>query len=244
MERPFGVVQLRSEVVTLLQLFGRKDDSMPHPHETAYPRLKSTVTDAELAEIYTPTPEEITFADMHTQSETAKVGALLLLKTFQRLGYFLPIAAIPQRIVRHITRSVGLVTVPEGFATYDTSHTRVRHLSLIRAHLHVTAYSRAVRPLLLTTGQDAAETKEDWADIINVLIETLVRHRYELPAFSTLERVAFTARALINRRYHHRIAVRLDASQRAQLDTCCSRAQPTPGAVRGIRSNNPPRIPR
>ncbi len=82
---------------------------MPHPHETAYPRLKSTLTDAELAEIYTPTPEEIAFADLHTQSETAKVGVLLLLKTFQRLGYFLPIAAIPQRIVHHITRRVGLV---------------------------------------------------------------------------------------------------------------------------------------
>ena len=36
---------------------------MPHPHETAYPRLKNTVTDAELAEIYTPTAEELTFAD-------------------------------------------------------------------------------------------------------------------------------------------------------------------------------------
>ena len=147
------------------------------------------------------------------------MGLLLLLKTFQRLGYFLPIVEMPQRIVRHLTRSVGLVTVPEGLATYDASHTRVRHLGFIRARLQVIAYRRTVRPFLLTTGQEAAETKEDLADIINVLIETLVRHRYELPAFSTLERVAFTARALVNRRYHHRIAVRLTATQRAQLDT-------------------------
>jgi hypothetical protein len=197
---------------------------MPHPHETAYPRLKSTVTDTELAEIYTPTADELAFADTHTQSETAKVGLLLLLKTFQRLGYFLPIVEIPQRIVRHITRSVGLVSVPDSLATYDTSHTRVRHLTLIRVRLQVTAYSRAVRPFLLTTGEEAAETKEDLADIINVLIETLVRQRYELPAFSTLERVAFTTRALVNRRYHHRIAVRLTATQRAQLDTLLTRA--------------------
>jgi hypothetical protein len=197
---------------------------MPHPHETAYPRLKSTITEAELAEIYTPTPEEIAFAEAHTQSETAKVGVLLSLKTFQRLGYFPAIAEIPRRIVRHITGSVSLVAVPDGLATYDTSHTRVRHLSLIRARLHVTAYSRAVRPFLLSTGQDAAQIKEDLADIINVLIETLIRHRYELPAFSTLERIAFTARALINRRYHHRIAVRLDATQRARLETLLTRA--------------------
>jgi Domain of unknown function (DUF4158) len=197
---------------------------MPHPHETAYPRLKSPVTDIELTEIYTPTVEELTFADTHAQSDTAKVGLLLLLKTFQRLGYFLPIAAMPPRPVRHIPQSVGLGTVPEGLTTSDTSHTRIRHLSLIRARLQVTAYSRAVRPFLLTTGQEAAETKEDLADIINVLIETLVRHRYELPAFDTLERVAVTARALVNRRYHHRIAIRLTATQRAQLDTLLTRA--------------------
>jgi Tn3 transposase DDE domain/Domain of unknown function (DUF4158) len=221
---PFGVVQPRGKEVTLRQLFGRKACFMPHPHETAYPRLKSTVADTELTEIYTPMAEEIAFAEAHTQSETAKVGLLPLLKTFQRLGYFLPIGEIPQRIVRHLTRSVGLVTVPEGLATYDTSHTRIRHLSLIRARLQVTAYSRAVRPFLLTTGPEAAETKEDLADIINVLSETLVRQRYELPAFSTLERVAFTARALVNRRYHHRIAIRLTATPRAQLDTLLTRA--------------------
>lgn len=197
---------------------------MPHPHETTYPRLKSTVTDTELAEIYTPTAEEIAFAEAHTQSETAKVGLLLLLKTFQRLGCFLPSVEIPQRIVRHITRSVGLAAVSDGLTTYDTSHTRVRLLSFIRARLQITAYGRAVRPFLLTTGQEAAETKEDLADIINVRIETLVRERYELPAFSTLERVAFPARALVNRRYHHRIAVRLTATQRAQLETLLTRA--------------------
>jgi hypothetical protein len=71
---PFGVVQPRGKAVTVLQLLRRKDCSMPHPHETAYPRVKSTVTDTELTELYTPTAEEITFADTHTQSEAAKVG--------------------------------------------------------------------------------------------------------------------------------------------------------------------------
>ena len=149
---------------------------------------------------------------------------LLLLKTFQRLGYFLPIAEIPQRIVRHITRSVGLTSVPEGLATYDASHTRVRHLTLIRTRLRVTTYSRAVRPFLLTTGEEAAETKEDLADIINVLLETLVRHRYELPPLVRWNGSRSRLAALVNRRYHHRIAIRLTATQRAQLDTLLTRA--------------------
>ena len=36
---------------------------MPRIHETAYPRLKSAVTEAELQEIYAPTAEEIAFAE-------------------------------------------------------------------------------------------------------------------------------------------------------------------------------------
>src|SRR2546429_6923876 len=80
---------------------------MPTVHETAYPRLKSTVTDKELAETYAPIPEELAFAEQHTCRETATVGFLVLLKTFQRLGYFLPLAKVPQRII-YISTSVGL----------------------------------------------------------------------------------------------------------------------------------------
>jgi hypothetical protein len=46
---------------------------MPRIHETAYPRLKSVVTEAELHEIYAPTAEEIAFAEARTYSETARV---------------------------------------------------------------------------------------------------------------------------------------------------------------------------
>jgi len=67
---------------------------MPRIHETAYPRLKSAVTEAELQEIYAPTAEEIAFAEAHTRSETARVSLLVLLKTFQRLGYFVTLAAV------------------------------------------------------------------------------------------------------------------------------------------------------
>lgn len=40
------------------------------------------------------------------------------------------------------------------------------------------------------TFSEAALTKEDVIDIVNIGIETLVRHRYELPAFDTLVREA------------------------------------------------------
>jgi Domain of unknown function (DUF4158) len=57
-------------------------------HETAYPRLRSNLTDKELRELYTPTPEEMAFVQQVTSSPVTALGVVVLLKTFQRLGYF------------------------------------------------------------------------------------------------------------------------------------------------------------
>src|SRR5262245_47139859 len=78
-------------------------ETMPSMHETAYPRLKASVTAHDLAEVYTPTPEEITLAASLTRSETAQACFVLLLKTFQRLGYFIYLHDVPDTIVTHIT---------------------------------------------------------------------------------------------------------------------------------------------
>ena len=63
---------------------------MPSISETAYPRLKGNLSSQELSEVYTPTPEELEFAEVNTRSRVAQVGLLIVLKTFQRLGYSVP----------------------------------------------------------------------------------------------------------------------------------------------------------
>src|SRR4029077_16210060 len=123
---------------------------MPRLHETAYPRLKTAVTESELQEIYSPTAEELVFAEEQTRSETAKVGLLVLLKTFQRLGYFVPLATVPHRIVAHLTVCAGSATVPEGREPYAPSHTRSRHRGLVRPRLGITAYGPVARRTMFT----------------------------------------------------------------------------------------------
>lgn len=71
-------------------------------HETAYPRLKTDPTRKELDEIYTPTPTELTFVNATAHSPATRLAVLIHLKLFQRLGYFLPLAAIPAHITRHM----------------------------------------------------------------------------------------------------------------------------------------------
>ena len=68
-----------------------------------------------------PTWDEIALANAHGQRGAARVCFLVLLKTFQRLGYPVPLAEVPAVIVEHIARTVGLPTPPSSRAAYDAS---------------------------------------------------------------------------------------------------------------------------
>jgi hypothetical protein len=143
----------------------------PAVHETTYPRLRETVMPTDLAEVYTPTVEEHTLASSTSPRPGARLGFLVLLKTFQRLGYFVLVGEVPPPIVQHIARCLGLDPSPDEFLRYDESGTRRRHIPIIRAFLDVRPYDRAARSLIAAVVRAAARTKEDLADLINVAIE-------------------------------------------------------------------------
>jgi hypothetical protein len=81
---------------------------LPTIHETAYPRLKCSVSEKELNEIYTPTADEFDLAHSLTLSTAMRIGFLVLLKTFQRLGYFMPEHKIPRLIAERISLIYGV----------------------------------------------------------------------------------------------------------------------------------------
>ena len=104
-------------------------------HETAYPRIRSNVTDKELEQIYTPSEEEFWFANQNTQAPVQRLGLLVLLKTFQRLGYFPMLQQIPQRVIHHIATSASLEDVVDNLESYEKvgsgRKTFVRFLDMI-----------------------------------------------------------------------------------------------------------------
>jgi hypothetical protein len=75
---------------------------------TAYPRFKRHYTPNELGEIYTPTRIEINFALKVTTGEENYFNLLVLLKVFQRLGYFPQIADIPLAVIDQIRAALHL----------------------------------------------------------------------------------------------------------------------------------------
>ena len=99
---------------------------------------------------------------------------------------------LPAIDIRHVFRCAALAESPEQLQTYDASSARDRHTALIREVLGVTAYGPAARDVAVETCLQAARTRDDLPDLINMAIEELIRQRFELPAFSTLLRIART----------------------------------------------------
>lgn len=201
---------------------------MPSIHDTAYPRLKSSFSQKELELHYTPTQTELSMALSSANGNSGRLSFLLLLKTFQRLGYFVMLSDVPERLVAHLARQLNLRKTP-SLAEYDDSGTRRRHVFAIREFLQVKPFDEIARKALLDATKEAALTKEDLADIINVGIEELVRLRFELPAFSTVHRTAQYAKTQVNKQIYAQVTAELGRSGRELIN---SLLKVPPGKIR------------
>lgn len=190
---------------------------MPLIQDTAYPRLEACPSVAELA-CFTPTPTEMAFVTSRTRRAGPRLALLVLLKTFQRLGYFLTLEQVPAPIVEHLAHAAGLTGALDALPDYDGSTYRVRLMALVRVFVGVTSDGHAVRRTAVRASVEAARARDEIADIINAAIEELVRQRFELPAFGTLLKIAGTARAAVNRGYHRQVAGALAADVRQRLN--------------------------
>ena len=192
---------------------------MPSVEETAYPRLKSNPSPEALETLYTPTEEEIALAKQTTRGDLPTVSFLVLLKTFQTVGYPMQLAQVPPAIIRCVAASVNSQLTPEDIADYDThlSKTRRRHVKAVRQHLEVKPFSDAARQVMLTAMETAVETQHDLIDLINVALEEMVKERYQLPAFSALEKAARDVRIAHNNRLYQSVSDALSSGEQMQL---------------------------
>lgn len=148
---------------------------------TAYPRFKRCYTFEELTEIYTPTSGEKAFGFAVSQGQVNYFSLMVLLKVFQRLGYFPKLADIPLQIIQHIQTGLKL---PEQLSLNNIHpRTLLRQKIAIRSELNVTPYNQAATGLVRQIISESALVMDNPADLINVAIEELVKNRYELPPF-------------------------------------------------------------
>jgi len=189
--------------------------------QTAYPQFKSNPTDHELTELYTPTVDEKALATKHAKTSLVnRLGLLIHLKVFQRLGYFVQLTQVPDSIKQCIATACRARRLPTttDFAQYDRSGTQRRHLDILRKYCRVRSVDDAGRRWLDSIAERTAQTKNNEADIINVMLEELVRERYELPGFTVLQRMARSARRRTDETYYKQIISPLTKTTRRLID--------------------------
>lgn len=187
-------------------------------HETAYPILGDRFKETELWELFTPSDEEINFVNDKVIDVAGRLRMLTLLKVFQHLGYFPMWTAVPKELTNHLANLLGYLFLLDADDEYDKSGARSRHIQYIRYFLKVKSASEQTYTLMEQTAEKAALTKEHLADIINIVIEELVRHHFELPAYSRFYRIAIAARAKVNESCFEIINAKLTTEHKKLLD--------------------------
>ncbi len=183
---------------------------------TAYPRFKRYYTPNELDKIYTPTRLEIAFALKVTAGEENYFNLLVLLKVFQRLGYFPKITDIPLTIINHI-RKVLDIQEDRSFS-YQYPSTLSRHKKAIRSYLQVNPFNQKGKALITAVITESALRMDNPADLINVAIEEVVKERYELPGFNTLDRLVNHLRKEVNQQIFSQVISQLNPEYIQRLE--------------------------
>ena len=183
---------------------------------TAYPQFKRNPVVRELVAAYTPTDPEIAFIVEQARQPAHRLTLTVYLKTFQRLGYFPTFEDVPASVVRHIRGALNYRVQIRPAAIGEA--TRFRYFRKILRYLDVRSYSIDGLGIAARAMREAAGAMDNPADLINAAIEQLVRDRVELPAFTTLDRLARRVRTLVNGGYFKLIASRLTDEEKQQLD--------------------------
>ena len=184
---------------------------------TAYPRFRRKPLTGEVAATFTLSDDEIRL--LHNKikrSSEHRLTFALLFKSFQHLGYVPTLDEVPGYVVSHLRVCLKLRRSVMPAAVDRT--TRLRYADTILKHHKFRRFDRDAFKRLARQLADAAAVQDHPADIINTGIEALSRDHVELPAFSTLDRLARRVRQRVNQSYFKLIESRLKDEDKGRLE--------------------------
>jgi Domain of unknown function (DUF4158) len=194
-------------MLSVIQFALSRGLGMTSVDRTAYPRFGRVVPGRELTDAFTPTDAEAEWARSRTQDREHLLALAVLLKSYQRLGYFPKLDDVPSVVVRHVRGCLGLG--PEVEFGPAAERTGKRHREFVRARMKVTYDPARVREVAERAIRKAAQAKDNPADLINVALEELVRARCELPGYTTLDAMTATIRTEVNTAFYRAVAGRI-----------------------------------
>ncbi|WP_322617582.1 DUF4158 domain-containing protein [Pseudomonas sp. BIC9C] len=161
---------------------------MASVERTAYPTLSKSYSRADLQREFSFSDEELKWVRSKSKAPF-HLNLAVLLKTFQVLRYFPDITDVPDQVVDFIRGELGQRSRVK-LAEYKWFQ-QYRHMSAVRARLGVIAfYGSDAIDLAEHHAKAMSFLLDQRADIINSVIEELIRQNYELPAYSALNDLA------------------------------------------------------
>ncbi|MEO0852053.1 MAG: DUF4158 domain-containing protein, partial [Cyanobacteria bacterium J06648_11] len=211
---------------------------MPAVDRTAYPRFNLNVAVKDWEQLYAPTEEELAFVRDRARSKSGVLSLLVMLKSVQRLGYFPASEDVPSEVVNYLRAASNL---PSWTAFRHSPPSRHRYQRAIRSYLKIAPYDRKGQRLAAKAIATVAEVNDRPADLINVAIEVLVKERYELPAFSTLNLLAREIRLTVNQRLFRLVSRQMSQAERTYLDRLLAPASEQTEATLDLLRSSPKR---
>ncbi|MHB8628818.1 MAG: DUF4158 domain-containing protein [Aggregatilineales bacterium] len=186
---------------------------------TIYPQIPTEPDAKWLNDYTTPTEQELEFVYQNTSDKhpELQVGLMLLLKLFQCLHFFPDVTQLPSPVIERVRAHMQLADSIRP--KYDVPNTLTRHYNLVYEYLGATVYSSVQTDQIIETIlSDAARRVNDPADLLNIVIDALLKANQELPAFSTLDEITGTMRSRVHQAIFRSIEALLSESDMARLD--------------------------
>ncbi|MFQ5787693.1 MAG: DUF4158 domain-containing protein, partial [Thermodesulfobacteriota bacterium] len=180
---------------------------------TAYPQLNQNITDREIIQRYTLSPEELSLVQEYRGNS---LSLAVRLKVFGHLlSHNLSLSEIPPRVIDYLASHLQVSSETYSF----TRDQRLRQIELIRQHTGFSPFTSTEHENLSRWLILQAEKQFHLVDLVNEAIFHLIEAKVELPSFQRLLRMAAHAlqqsdisqKELLNQSLNFELKGKLDA---------------------------------
>jgi len=187
-------------------------------NRTAYPRFKKQFNQEEVKSLYHLTESDLNFIKSSARGNEQRLTLATLLKTFQHLGYFPDLKAIPISVPDFLCWQMKFHSELKYLNKDNLRTSLYRYKESIRHHLHIQPFTPETKHNVKNFIRSTAHTMSDPADLINATIVEFKDNNIELPAFSTLDRLVGNIRQEVHQALYTKITRNLQPLQRKLLD--------------------------
>lgn len=192
-----------------------------------YPQLPKNIDSDDIETFFALSQQDKEWVKSLTYSGDTRIAFLCLLGGFQSLGYFPDLSDLSPRVIKHIAEAAD---ANPPLLLLLNKRTLYRHHRKIRRYLGVSAWNKESRHKALESMKKTVVTRSNLTDLINATIESLIQTGIELPALSTLRRMAGSVLQNYHNQLFHQINHCFFEDQRTALNAILEGSPQSPFA--------------